>query len=151
MLNVDGVVLGNFRTSLYGKDLNRLFRKKQLFLIPQIEMCKDEFNNLLKIHKNKVMLFLDIHGHSSRRNAFCYGPGILDSNVFNDVRQFAKIIASRTEIFRYPSCSFRIDHDKKTTARACFSKSVGLAYTIESSNWSFYSRSQTKMIDFTRN
>jgi len=41
---------------------------------------------LIKIHKNKVMLFLDIHGHSARRNAFCYGPGILDSNAFSDVR-----------------------------------------------------------------
>ncbi len=41
MLNVDGVVLGNFRTSLYGKDLNRLFRKQQLFLIPEVQMCKD--------------------------------------------------------------------------------------------------------------
>lgn len=28
MLNVDGTVMGNFRTSLYGKDLNRLFKKK---------------------------------------------------------------------------------------------------------------------------
>ena len=36
MLNVDGVVMGNFRTSLYGKDLNRLFKKQQLFLIPEV-------------------------------------------------------------------------------------------------------------------
>jgi hypothetical protein len=41
MLNVDGVVMGNFRTSLYGKDLNRLFLKQQLFLIPEVQMCKD--------------------------------------------------------------------------------------------------------------
>ncbi len=32
------------------------------------------------------MLFLDIHGHSARRNSFCYGPGILDSNAYSDVR-----------------------------------------------------------------
>jgi hypothetical protein len=130
MLNVDGVVMGNFRTSLYGKDLNRLFKKEQLFLIPEVEMCKEEFNSLQKVFKNKIMMFLDIHGHSARRNSFCYGPGILDANAFSDVREFAKIIASKTEIFRYPSCSFRIDQGKQTTARACFSKSVGLAYTI---------------------
>ena len=59
-------------------------------------MCKDYFVEILKIHKNKIMLFLDIHGHSARRNAFCYGPGILDSNAFNDVRELAKIIASKT-------------------------------------------------------
>lgn len=80
MLNVDGVVMGNFRTSFYGKDLNRLFKKNQLLLIPEVELCKVEFENLVKIHKNKIFLFLDIHGHSVRRNSFCYGPGILDSN-----------------------------------------------------------------------
>lgn len=36
MLNPDGVVMGNFRTSLYGKDLNRLFRKNQTLMIPEI-------------------------------------------------------------------------------------------------------------------
>jgi len=78
--------MGNFRTSLYGKDLNRLFKKQQLFLIPEVETCKEEFNKLIKTHKNKIMVFLDIHGHSARRNAFCYGPGILDANAFSDVR-----------------------------------------------------------------
>lgn len=34
MLNPDGVLIGNFRTSLYGKDLNRLFRKNQTLMIP---------------------------------------------------------------------------------------------------------------------
>ncbi len=36
MLNPDGVLIGNFRTSLYGKDLNRLFRKNQTLMIPEI-------------------------------------------------------------------------------------------------------------------
>ena len=34
MLNPDGVVAGNFRTSLYGKDLNRLWKSKDTTLIP---------------------------------------------------------------------------------------------------------------------
>lgn len=36
MLNPDGVLIGNFRTSLYGKDLNRMFRKNQTLMIPEI-------------------------------------------------------------------------------------------------------------------
>jgi murein tripeptide amidase MpaA len=36
MLNPDGVVIGNFRTSLYGKDLNRLFRMNEVALIPEV-------------------------------------------------------------------------------------------------------------------
>lgn len=36
MLNPDGVVAGNFRTSLFGKDLNRLFKVKDTTLLPEI-------------------------------------------------------------------------------------------------------------------
>jgi len=31
MVNVDGVVLGNFRTGIGGRDLNRMFNKPHLF------------------------------------------------------------------------------------------------------------------------
>lgn len=41
MVNPDGVVIGNFRTSLYGKDLNRLFRKNETLMIPEVEFCKN--------------------------------------------------------------------------------------------------------------
>ena len=36
MINVDGVVFGNYRTSLSGKDLNRQFRNKGLELLPEV-------------------------------------------------------------------------------------------------------------------
>jgi hypothetical protein len=34
MLNPDGVILGNFRCGLAGKDLNRQFKVKNLQLLP---------------------------------------------------------------------------------------------------------------------
>jgi murein tripeptide amidase MpaA len=34
MINPDGVIFGNYRTSLSGKDLNRMFRTKNQDLIP---------------------------------------------------------------------------------------------------------------------
>ena len=34
MINPDGVIFGNFRTSLSGKDLNRQFKAKNQDLIP---------------------------------------------------------------------------------------------------------------------
>lgn len=36
MLNPDGVIFGNYRTSLSGKDLNRMFRTKHQDLIPEV-------------------------------------------------------------------------------------------------------------------
>jgi hypothetical protein len=40
MLNPDGVVTGNFRTSLCGRDLNRQFRTSADFLIPEVRGLK---------------------------------------------------------------------------------------------------------------
>ena len=36
MLNPDGVIAGNFRTSYSGKDLNRQFNKLNKFIFPEI-------------------------------------------------------------------------------------------------------------------
>lgn len=41
MLNVDGVTIGNFRTSLCGKDLNRTFKLNTDLLIPEVKALKD--------------------------------------------------------------------------------------------------------------
>jgi hypothetical protein len=130
MLNPDGVVAGNFRTSLFGKDLNRLFKAKDTTLLPEIEMARTIFTNCSEIYKRRLLLFLDYHGHSTRKNAFVLGPGIFDAHLLNDIRILPKIIANHTEIFRYPSCSFRLEESKKTTARALFGKMAGLSYTL---------------------
>jgi murein tripeptide amidase MpaA len=46
MINPDGVVLGNFRTSLAGKDLNRQFKTKKLNLLPEISSLKSLIKKL---------------------------------------------------------------------------------------------------------
>lgn len=40
MINPDGVVFGNYRTSLSGKDLNRKFKAKNSELFPEIDYLK---------------------------------------------------------------------------------------------------------------
>lgn len=142
MLNPDGVVAGNFRTSLFGKDLNRLFKTKDTTLIPEVEMARTVFTELTDTYRKKLLLFMDYHGHSTRKNAFLLGPGIFDAQMISDVRILPKIMANYTEIFRYPSCSFRIDESKKKTARALFGRFAGLSYTIETSNWAYYAHSK---------
>jgi murein tripeptide amidase MpaA len=71
MINVDGVILGNYRCSLSGIDLNRVWRKPNLTLFPEVVAIKklvETFNN-----ENPVVLFADLHGHSMSREAFIYG------------------------------------------------------------------------------
>lgn len=41
MLNPDGVIMGNFRTSMCGKDLNRLFKSKNCLMYPEVEYLKE--------------------------------------------------------------------------------------------------------------
>ena len=36
MINPDGVIFGNYRTGLAGKDLNRRFKSKNIDLFPEI-------------------------------------------------------------------------------------------------------------------
>ncbi len=59
MINVDGVVNGNFRTSFSGRDLNRMYGKKAA-LCPEVQLVTD----LLASHK--LIGVVDLHGHSAK-------------------------------------------------------------------------------------
>ena len=41
MINPDGVVVGNYRTSFCGRDLNRMFKMNNDFLIPEVRSLKE--------------------------------------------------------------------------------------------------------------
>lgn len=75
MVNPDGVIVGNHRTSLTGVDLNRKFTvnfkasDKEMF--PEVEAVKGLIKNIVKTHK--VELLIDLHGHSAKKNIFAYG------------------------------------------------------------------------------
>lgn len=63
MVNVDGVINGNYRTNISGNDINRqwMFPSKQLH--PQIFYLKQQILN----NKKNVTFFLDIHAHSRKQ------------------------------------------------------------------------------------
>jgi murein tripeptide amidase MpaA len=46
MVNPDGVIVGNFRTSFGGRDLNRMFKSDEALLIPEVKGLKDLVNKL---------------------------------------------------------------------------------------------------------
>ena len=41
MLNVDGVILGNYRTGALGKDLNRQFHTENNKYLPEVNLVKN--------------------------------------------------------------------------------------------------------------
>lgn len=71
MLNPDGVINGNYRSSLAGCDLNRRWKYPSPVLHPTIYYCK----KLIKTFASErpLALFVDLHGHSRRKNVFMYG------------------------------------------------------------------------------
>ena len=69
MLNPDGVINGNYRTSLSGDDLNRQWKAPNKLSHPEVYCTKKIFLE----SEYKKMLFIDIHGHSKKKSTFMYG------------------------------------------------------------------------------
>lgn len=74
MINPDGVVAGNYRTSLFGKDLNRTFDQSRRFAFPEVFQLLRLAEDVRRTHLKRFCLFIDLHGHSIKKNAFMYGP-----------------------------------------------------------------------------
>lgn len=72
MLNPDGVINGNYRTSLAGCDLNRRWTSPDKILHPTIYYTKEMIKRFNK-KCNKIGVMIDIHGHSSKQGVFVYG------------------------------------------------------------------------------
>jgi murein tripeptide amidase MpaA len=75
MLNIDGVIIGNYRCNTTGADLNRQWLEPSRKLYPTI------YNTKLLIKKTKeereLLLYIDLHGHSRKKNAFMCNQNII--------------------------------------------------------------------------
>lgn len=74
MLNPDGVIAGNYRTSFFGKDLNRTFDQSRKYAFPETFHLLEFVKELKKTNKKRFCIYLDLHGHSVKKNVFMYGP-----------------------------------------------------------------------------
>ena len=71
MLNPDGVIIGNYRCSLTGRDLNRNYRTKLREAYPTVWHAKQFIKKLSE--ERKIVVYCDLHGHSRKQNVFIYG------------------------------------------------------------------------------
>lgn len=74
MMNPDGVILGNTRTSLAGKDLNRVYSDFTDLVFPEVINHQQLLIKLSEKYKDNFLFAIDVHGHSTRKNSFFYGP-----------------------------------------------------------------------------
>ncbi|CAE7514428.1 AGBL3, partial [Symbiodinium pilosum] len=130
MLNPDGVIVGNYRCSLAGQDLNRLWDEPSRKMHPTIFFTKSMFRHLLD--DRDVILYVDIHGHSRKKNVFMYGNS--ESNGLRE-KIFPGLLCRSSDCFSFDDCCFKIQKSKESTARVVAYKELGVvnSYTLEAS------------------
>ena len=120
MVNIDGVIYGNFRCDLAGYDLNRCWGKPSLLIHPHLVSIKQTLAAFSQ--EGKVEMYLDLHTHSRDIGVFAYCS--VDSDK---ARELPTLISKHTPIFRLPACTFGLSKEKMNTARAAM---FGLANTL---------------------
>ncbi|XP_030246167.1 cytosolic carboxypeptidase Nna1 isoform X2 [Drosophila navojoa] len=134
MLNPDGVIVGNTRNSLTGKDLNRQYRTVIRETYPSIWYTKAMIRRL--IEECGVAMYCDMHAHSRKHNIFIYGC----ENKRNPEKRLTEQVfplmlhKNSADRFSFESCKFKIQRSKEGTGRiVVWMLGITNSYTIEAS------------------
>jgi len=145
--NPDGVIAGNYRVSMSGNDLNRRYQSPHARLHPIVcavkKLIRDLKPDLQVQDENQVLAFIDMHGHSRKKNVFMYGPGFpIHDARYLKMRVMPKLMSEQSEMFRFYSCKFRIQRSKEKTARVVLWREFNImnCYTLEASFHGFFDR-----------
>ena len=140
MLNPDGVVLGNYRCSLMGFDLNRHWQEPSPWAHPTLVATK---NYLMKLDNDENVLldfYIDIHAHSTMMNGFMYGNVYEDEERFERQSVYPKLLCANAEDFSMTNTSFNKDSVKAGTGRRFLGSCLhpkAHCYTLEVSFFSY--------------
>jgi hypothetical protein len=143
--NPDGVIVGNYRASMSGNDLNRQFIAPNIKLHPTVCAIKALVSNILANAQEPEPLasFIDIHGHSRKKSIFIYGPHFpLHSERYLKMRVLPQLLSERSPFFRLPSCKFRIQKSKLKAARVVLFREFNImnCFTLEASFHGYLTR-----------
>ena len=137
MINVDGVIFGNYRYNLKGRDLNRMWVEPD----NKFSKCVLNIKKLIrKTLKNRdIYFYCDFHGHSSKSNFFLYG--CQKENVQNYEKVFMRHYQRINNNFDINNCINKINQSKIKTGRAILKNEFGidLSYCLETSMTSYTS------------
>ncbi|XP_045414024.1 cytosolic carboxypeptidase 2 isoform X1 [Lemur catta] len=132
MLNPDGVIVGNYRCSLAGRDLNRHYKTILKETFPCIWYTRHMIKRLLEARE--VLLYCDFHGHSRKNNIFLYGCNNNDRKYWLHERVFPLMLSKNApDKFSFHSCNFKVQKCKEGTGRVVMWR-MGIlnSYTMES-------------------
>ncbi|XP_055795903.1 cytosolic carboxypeptidase 2 isoform X5 [Salvelinus fontinalis] len=133
MLNPDGVVVGNYRCSLAGRDLNRNYNTLLRDSFPCVWHTKNMVKRLMA--ERDVVLYCDFHGHSRKNNVFMYGCTNSDDATQRLHERVFPLMMSKNanDKFSFRSCKFRVHQSKEGTGRVVMWRlGIKNSYTMES-------------------
>ncbi|XP_076642435.1 uncharacterized protein LOC143353191 [Halictus rubicundus] len=135
MLNPDGVIVGNNRCSLSGKDLNRQYRTVMRESYPSVWHTKLMIRRLLE--ECGVAIYCDLHAHSRKHNVFAYGcEGKRAGSQTRLSEQVFPLMLHKNaaDKFSFENCKFHMEKGKEGTGRVVvWSMGVQNSYTMEAS------------------
>jgi len=133
MLNPDGVIVGNYRCSLSGQDLNRQWTAPSSKLFPVNYHTKLMMRKTLE--SRDILFFCDFHGHSTKRNIFMYGNNQIKAADKFKERVFPMLFGDNSENFSFEDCSFEVQKSRESTARVVMWREFNLynSFTLECS------------------
>ncbi|XP_052667930.1 cytosolic carboxypeptidase 2 isoform X2 [Harpia harpyja] len=133
MLNPDGVVVGNSRCSLAGRDPNRAYGTALCGSFPGVWHLRAMVERVLA--EREVVLYCDFHGHSRKNNVFMYGcdGGGAGAGLRLCQRIFPLMLSKNApDKFSFPSCKFKVQKSKAGTGRVVMWRmGVSNSYTME--------------------
>ncbi|XP_038174052.1 cytosolic carboxypeptidase 3 isoform X4 [Arvicola amphibius] len=135
MLNPDGVIVGNYRCSLAGRDLNRNYTSLLKESYPSVWYTRNMIHRLME--KREVILYCDLHGHSRKQNIFMYGcDGSNRSKakgLYLQQRIFPLMLSKNCpNKFSFSACKFNVQKSKEGTGRVVMWKmGIRNSFTLE--------------------
>ncbi|XP_069808017.1 cytosolic carboxypeptidase 3 isoform X2 [Dendropsophus ebraccatus] len=129
MLNPDGVIVGNYRCSLSGRDLNRNYKSRLKDSFPSIWFTRNMIKRVME--EREILLYCDLHGHSRKQNVFMYGCRGSDSRLYE--RIFPLMLSKLSpDKFSFSGCKFKVQRTKEGTGRVVMWRmGIRNSYTLE--------------------
>ncbi|XP_071522054.1 LOW QUALITY PROTEIN: uncharacterized protein [Panulirus ornatus] len=138
MLNPDGAFLGNYRSTLMGFDLNRVWGEASLWGQPTVHAARSLLLQLDQAQWCQLDLVLDLHAHSSLLGTFIYGNSYDD--VYRHERHivFPKMLSHSCEDYCHYNTIYNKDPSKSHSARRWLCNNLRDSANVYSIHTSIY-------------